>query len=190
MTIEDLRPRVWLLALLASAFSAAALPSDARAKFTCEERGQEPNGIELRGLPSSPIAGRSYTLTVTLADAQGPNPSPYLGGQYCGEAIDPERAPGIDGRFRRAGGDASGVFKLNLRFSRPGPWALSFMGLDGSFYDFGLREVRPSGPAVRAALASGASPAGGSAARTWIAVGGALALTAGLGVALRRKGHT
>jgi hypothetical protein len=185
MSIEAYRSSVWLLALLASAVAVLLLPADVGAKFTCEERGARPGGIALRGLPASPTARRNYSLLVTLPRSHGANPRPHLGAQYCGKASEPETARGIDGWFRQVGGDGSRVFALDLRFPQPGPWALSFMDLDGSFYDFGLRHVRSSAAATSAVPAT--AGAGGSAATTWLISGGALAVAAGLGLAARPR---
>ena len=185
MSIEAHRPPVWLLPLLASALVAGVLPSSAGAKFTCEQRGLQPVGAALRGLPASPIAGRSYRIVVTLPTSTGVNPRPYLGAQHCERAGGREPAPAIDGRFRRVGGQGSRVFALNLRFPRPGPWALSFMDLDGSFYDLGLRQVRWSATGTRITPAT--AQASGSPAATWILAGGGLVVAAGLTVSVRRR---
>jgi LPXTG-motif cell wall-anchored protein len=178
-------PRACLLALLASAVSAVLLPGDALAKFTCEERGRRPERIAARGLPASPIAGRSYRLVVTLPRSSSANPRPYLGAQFCGEASERATAPGIDGWFRRVGGDGSRVFALDVRFPQPGRWALSFMDLDGSFYDFGLRRVRSLPSAARTERAT-VGPEG-SATPTWLIAGGALAIIGGGALAVRRR---
>lgn len=87
-----------------------------------------PDGIELRGLPIRPVVGRTYRLTVALP-GRSPNATPFLGALYCGEHRG-EDVAGADGWFRD---DASepGAFFADLRFSRPGRWALSFMDLAG-----------------------------------------------------------
>jgi hypothetical protein len=192
--------------LLASAVSALLLADDALAKFTCDERGQPPDTIALRGLPASPIAGRSYPLLVTLPTGYGANPAPYLGGQYCGTAGERATVPGLNGSVRRVGGNGSRVFALELRFPRPGPWALSFMDLDGTFYDFGLRRVKARAAAAmnapatartggsatterpgatRAARAAGGTD--GSRATSWLLGGTALAIATGSGLAALRR---
>jgi hypothetical protein len=189
MAIEIHRRAMWLLALLAGV-AAGLLPGSADAKFTCEDRGLEPEGIVLRGLPASPIAGRSYTLTVTLLDGYGPNSGPNLGAQYCGESVEPKNAPGIDAWFRRVGGAGSPVFSADVRFPRPGPWALSVMDLDGYFYDFGLRDVRATSrerAKSRERATTSTAGAGGSGALTWLVVGAALAIAAGAAAVVRHK---
>src|SRR5918996_2701314 len=177
MPIEAHRAPVWLLPLLASALVAGVLPSSAGAKFTCEQRGVQGMGVAVRGLPASRIAGRSYRIVVPLPTSTGVTPRPYLGAQHCERAGGREPAPAIDGRFRRVGGQGSRVFALNLRFPRPGPWALSLMDLDGSFYDLGLRQVRWSATGARITPAT--AQASGSPAATWILAGGGLVVAAG-----------
>ena len=185
MPIEAHRAPVWLLPLLASALVAGVLPSSAGAKFTCEQRGLQPMGVALRGLPASPIAGRSYRIVVTLPTSTGVNPRPYLGAQHCERAGGREPAPSIDGRFRPVGGQGSRVFALDLRFPLPGPWALSFMDLDGSFYDFGLRQVRSSTTGTRTTPAT--AQASGSPAATWLLAGGGLVVAAGVTLTVRSR---
>jgi hypothetical protein len=188
MSIEAHSPAIWLPPLLASALLALVLPSGARAKFTCEERGRPPDGIALHGLPASPIAGRSYQLVVTLARSDGVNPRPYLGAQHCGNASERETAPGVNGRFWPVGGQGSRMFALDLRFPRPGAWALSFMDLDGSFYDFGLRPVRASLPSMSKAPAT--ARVSGPVAMDWFIGAGAVAILAGLALAAPRRARS
>jgi hypothetical protein len=183
MSIEARRLRAWLVALLAGALSVALTAGDAAAKFSCDDRGRQPEGIAVRGLPANPVAERDYTLAVTLRTGYGANPSPYLGAQHCGDAIEPEDAPGFGGQLKRVGANGSRVFTLDLRFPEPGPWALSFMDLDGTFYDFGLRQVSSRRTGVEPAPAAAA---GGSAPTTWLISGAALALAAALAFSVRR----
>jgi len=189
MSIEAHRPPLLLIAVLASTAAALLLPAAAGAKFTCQERGARPQGIALRGLPATPIARRTYTLTVVLPTAHATNPSPYLGTAYCGDAIKPEQAGATGGSFRRVGGHQGGdisVFSLDVRFPHPGPWALSLMDLDGSFYDFGLRPVKPAPPEVKPTPT--AARTGGPPPATWLSAAGAsLAIAAGLALAIRRQ---
>lgn len=197
MSIEVYRPRPLLIAALASAAAALLLPDAAGAKFTCQDRGARPQGIALRGLPATPIARRTYTLTVVLPTVHAANPSPYLGTAYCGEAIKPEQAVATGaqqavatgGWFRRVAGHQGGnasAFSLDIRFPHPGPWALSLMDLDGSFYDFGLRSVKPSPPEWKPTPT--AARTGGPPPVAWIsAVGASLAIAAGLALAIRRQ---
>jgi hypothetical protein len=111
-----------------------AFPPAAGAKFTCEERGRPPEGFVLRGLPAKPVAGRAYSLSVVLRTPDAANPAPYLGAERCGR-----RPPaGAGGWFTPAHGHA---YVLSLRFPSSGRWALSFMDLDGTFYDAGVHRV-------------------------------------------------
>jgi hypothetical protein len=130
-----------LAAILMLAGALLAFPAAAGAKFTCEERGQRPQGFVLRGLPAAPVAERAYPLTVTLLRRRnGVNPTPYLGAERCGAG----GLGGAGGWFRRAAGDR---YVLSLSFSGPGRWALSFMDRGGTFYDLGVRRVEAPGRA-------------------------------------------
>ena len=127
---------------------------------------------------------------VALPD-RGPNPTPYLGTQYCGEH--PGRVVAeADGWFHEAA-RKPGTFFADLRFSRPGRWALSFMDLDGAFHDFGIRRVATSTAGVTPAPDRGKEPqaAAGSSdtsAGIWFAVGGTcVTFGAALFPANRRK---
>jgi hypothetical protein len=85
------------------------------------------------------------------------------------------------------------MFFADLRFSRPGRWALSFMDLDGAFHDFGIRRVVASTARVMSARdrgteAQAAVSSGDSAARLWFGVGGTSVIVgAALFLANRRK---
>ena len=184
MSIEGHRATAWFLSL-AVVLAAAVLPSSAMAKFTCDARGRPPEGIALRGLPASPLAGRSYRIVVTLPRSTGVNARPYLGAQHCGRGSGGEPAPGIDGWFRPVGAQGSRVFTLDVRFPRPGPWALSFMDLDGSFYDFGLRQVWSLATGTRTTPTT--AQASGSPATSWLVGGGGLVVAAGLALTVRRR---
>jgi hypothetical protein len=125
-----------LAAILVLAATLLGFPAAARAKFTCEERGKQPQGFVLRGLPAAPVAERAYPLTVTLLrQRHGVNPTPYLGAERCGG----RGVGGAGGWFRRVRGDR---YALSLRFSESGSWALSFMDRGGAFYDVGLQRVQ------------------------------------------------
>jgi hypothetical protein len=180
---------VRLIATLAALAGALLLTVDAEAKFTCQERGTSPDGIALAGLPARPVVGHTYRITVALP-GHGPNPTPYLGAQYCGEGGE-RAAAGEDGWFRRAA--QPGTFFTHLRFSRPGHWALSFMDLDGTFHDFGIRRAAARGTRVTDDDALGTDPlpavgSTGTPALVWLAVGGAcLTVGAGLLFSSRRK---
>jgi hypothetical protein len=198
MSVAAAHHRVWFLAVLATVV-ALLLPPDAGAKFTCQERGAPLEGIVLRGLPARPIAARTYTLTVTSRTVPAVNPSPYLGAAYCGGATEAAHAGSAGGSFRRLRGPRRDVFSLELRFPRPGLWALSFMDLDGSFHDLGLRRVRAlpnggqraatdarSGGAIQRPMTR-AGRSGGFPAAIGLGAGfGSLALIAGLVVVARR----
>jgi hypothetical protein len=124
-------------------------------------------------LPTQPVVGRTYRLAVALPNS-GPNPTPYLAAQYCGEHAEGVVA-GADGSFREAA-RLPGTFVKELRFSRPGRWALSFMDLDGTFHDFEVRRVAASTARVtpasyRGTEAEAAVGSGDTSAPIWIAVG-------------------
>jgi hypothetical protein len=122
-----------------------ALPAATGAKFPCEGGGKHPRGFTLRGLPDNPVPGRSYELSVMLEERQGVNRSPYLGAEYCGDKPSRGVLAGAGGWFEHAEG---GAYVLSLRFPEPGRWAVSFMDLDGTFYDLGVRRVAARSPAI------------------------------------------
>jgi hypothetical protein len=130
-----------LAAIVLLAIAALTWPVAADAKITCEGGGKRPQGFVLHGLPAAPVAKRSYPLTVSLLrQGHGVNPSPYLGAEPCdGRA---EGMPGAGDWFRPAG---DGRYVLSLSFPRAGPWRVAFMDLNGTFYDLGMRRVRPAG---------------------------------------------
>jgi hypothetical protein len=132
---------VWIILGLASAVAALLSRAIAEAKIGCESRGISRDGIALRGLPPRPVVGCTYSLTVALPDS-GVNAVPYLGAESCGELIG-EAVAGASAWFRKASSQPS-TFVMHLRFSHPGPWAVSFMDLDGTFHDLGLHRVTPA----------------------------------------------
>ena len=90
-----------LIALIAGAAVAVLFTEAAEAKFSCQERGSASEAIVLAGLPARPVAGRTYRLTVTLPDP-GPNPTAYLGAQYCGDR-GKRVVAGVNGTFHDFG---------------------------------------------------------------------------------------
>jgi hypothetical protein len=140
-----------LATIILLAIALLAFPAGASAKFTCEDRGARPRGLDLRGLPATPVAGRAYALSVTLRTPDAANASPYLGAEPCDGR--PEGMPGAGGWFLPVPSEID-LYVLSLRFPHPGSWALSFMDLDGTFYDLGLRRVGAVG--ARAPVAVGA----------------------------------
>jgi hypothetical protein len=181
------------LSVLAIAVALLVLPAGAAAKFTCEARGAPPDGTVLHGLPAKPIAGQTYALSVTLP-ADGVNSAPYLGAEYCGDPRGRGRPAGAGGWFRRVRGTQRDVYTLSLRIPKPGRWALSFMDLDGTFHDLGLRSVPPAAHAdLQPAsldpsnVVARRSP-GGNHHWAWLSAGGVLfAAAAGLALAARTR---
>jgi hypothetical protein len=130
-----------VILLLAVALVALALPAAAQAKITCEQPRTPARDVPLDGLPDAPVAGRTYDVTATLVPDEGVNPVPHLGAEHCGGGVPHEATAGAGGWFRPRGG---GVYVLELRFSHPGPWAVSFMDRHGRFHELGLRTVLPA----------------------------------------------
>jgi hypothetical protein len=132
-----------VIPLLAIALAAVlVLPAAvAQAKITCEEPHLRDRGAPVEGLPEAPVAGRTYTVTATLAPDEGVNPTPHLGAEYCGDAVPHEATAGAGGWFRRRGG---GEYVLELRFRHHGPWMVSFMDRHGGFHELGMRTVLPA----------------------------------------------
>lgn len=178
-----------LIATLAAAAGALLLTPGAEAKFTCQERGSSPAGIALAGLPVRPVVGHTYRIMVALP-GEGANPTPYLGAQYCGEGGE-KAVTGGDGWFRRVAAHP-GTFFTDLRFPRPGRWGLSFMDLDGTSHDFGIRRVAARGIRVTPDHALGTDPnraveSTGTSILVWLALGGAC-LTVGAGLLFSSRG--
>jgi hypothetical protein len=130
-----------VLALLAILLAALVLPAAAQAKVTCEEPRRAGRDVPLRGLPAAPEVDRVYRLTATLQDGEGVNPAPHLAAEYCGGGAAHEATAGAGGWFSARG---NGRYVLDLRFTHPGPWAVSFMDRDGVFHDLGIRRVGPT----------------------------------------------
>lgn len=167
------------VALLTTWAVVVAAPAPAGAKFTCQQRGARPDGIELRGLPAQPIARRTYNLTVTRPTVEGGNATPYLGIGYCGKPILQQAPEPTGGWFRPARGKSRGAFTVELRFAHPGRWAVSFMDLDGTFHDFGLLRIKPRTTPTKAAEATSFLPR--ALPTAWLGAGAAsLAIAAGL----------
>jgi hypothetical protein len=143
--------------LLVALAAAILVPADAAAKVSCESRGFRTPSAELRGLPRSPVVARTYTVRLsTRADALNPNPA--LMTMYCGAGTPLAQTTPANGWFGPAEGP--GAFAIRVRFPEAGPWAVSVMDLDGSFYDLGRREVRlegaPGGSVGEAVVAAAA----------------------------------
>jgi hypothetical protein len=128
-----------VIPLLAILVAVLLLPAAAHAKVTCEGPREPARDVPLRGLPDSPIAGRTYL--VTARSGKGVNPTPHLGAEHCGGHVPHEATAGAGGWFRRVG---DGVYELDLRFPAPGPWAVVYMDRDGRFHELGMRTVRPA----------------------------------------------
>jgi hypothetical protein len=126
--------------LLCLAAAGLLVPADAGAKVSCESRGVRTPSIDLRGLPRSPVVGRTYTVRL-VTHARAWNPRPALATVYCGAGNAIAVTKPANGWFRRA----RGVFDVMARFPQAGSWAISVMDLDGSFHDLGRRHVRPRG---------------------------------------------
>jgi hypothetical protein len=131
--------------VLALVIATMLLPAVAEAKVTCEGARQPERDVRLRGLPDDPVAGRVYRLTATLRPDEGVNHAPHLGAQHCGDRVPHEARAGAGGWFRRQNVHGDRVYGLDLRFSAPGPWALSFMDRAGRFHDLGWRWVETPG---------------------------------------------
>jgi hypothetical protein len=131
-----------VLPLLAIALAAAlVLPAAAQAKITCKEPRTPDPDVPVEGLPEAPVAGRTYTVTATLAPDEGVNPVPHLGAEYCGDAVANAATAGAGDWFKRRG---RGEYVLELRFRHPGPWMVSFMDRHGHFHELGMRTVLPA----------------------------------------------
>jgi hypothetical protein len=168
----------WLAPLLAGLAAFLIVPAGARAKVTCDARGARTPSVDLRGLPRSPVVARTYTVRLVTRTTPAVNPGPALATIYCGAGTPVARTRPANGRFRRAGDPAQGVFDIRLRFPRAGPWAVSLMDLDGTFHDLGRRTVRPHS---RATARPPSHAAGGSGPSAWAVLAvtllGAAALT-------------
>jgi hypothetical protein len=152
-------------------------PPSQRRGPTLEVSGQREEGLVEMAKPR--VAGRGNSL-------RG-----FLGALYGGRHRGPGAA-GTDGWFREAAGEP-GTFFADVRFSRPGRWALSFMDLEGMFHDFGIRSVVASTAQVRPVRERGTEPLaavsdGDTSAWIWYAAGGTcLTRGAALFLANRRK---
>lgn len=166
--------------MLAGSAIALLLPAVAGAKFTCQDRGAPLQGIVLRGLPAQPVARHTYTLTVTRPPLHNANPTPYLGTTYCGNPTRHKTGEPTAGWFQHIRGNPRGVYSLDVRFPHPGPWAVSYMDLDGTFHDAGLHQVEPAPHRTTPAAATRPSAA------TWLGAGVAALAVAGFAF-FRRK---
>jgi hypothetical protein len=175
------------LVLLVCLCASLLMPAGAAAKVTCDTGGPRAPSIDLRGLPRSPVVGRTYSLRL-VTHARALNDRPVLMTMHCGAGNPVANTSPANGSFRRLGDPAGGVFTLSVRFPRAGPWAVSVMDLDGSFFDLGRRKVRAEAAAPPAVTHPDPSAPGANGLSGWVwpAAVAALAAGAGLALAVRR----
>jgi hypothetical protein len=174
--------RVLTASTLATAAAGIALPAPGNAKVSCDGRVQV-SSVDLIGLPADPQAGSAYAVTVDLPRKHPVNPRALLIGVLCGGdglEVGERYLRGADTlQFRGVPTGPAGD-SFEVRFPSPGRWRLASMDVSGSFRDHGFVSVRsPSSAPVDKGGAAGAP----------LVIAAALLVSAGLALALRRRGR-
>lgn len=139
---------IWLML----AVGLALLPAGAAdAKITCARGQAAATGVELEGLPRSPVAATTYKVTLDLPRGTAVNPEPVVQILRCpadrnrGDLVDVDSSPvsGVD--------TGAGDYAFPVRFARAGRWRMVAFDRSGMFHDFGFLNV--SRPVASSALA-------------------------------------
>lgn len=128
----------WTVSALAT-FAALAVPAVAGAKVSCEYRGERIDADRVSGLPSEPVAGRTYAVTLASRGMTVIDSSPNLTVLDCA-GPGPEPAD-LDG-FRLAQTGAPGKYTADVSFPGPGRRTVSVTGLRPAHIDLGAYQVR------------------------------------------------
>lgn len=181
--MKALRGRLGATAV--AALAVLALPGDAGAKVTCQQRGVEGAGVEVSGLPAAPVAAQRYELTVTVgtADVDVIHAVPTLAVLSC-----PGAEHGDFSSLRATPTDDPLTFTVDVRFPKPGRYAMSVFGRD-QLYDAGLHDVVTAAAAEEpASTSASAAPSSGTPGSLWIGAAAAVAaVAAASSVAVRRR---
>lgn len=174
---------VRMLLALVPVIALLALPASTPAKISCQERGPRGSAVEVSGLPTEPVAGRTYAVTFQVGTEDAIHRRPRLAVMHCGRS---EARLDANELFRwiPASIREGGRYGLDLRFTAPGRWALSVFDRSGQLHDAGLHHVLPAGSDTTGRGGPFAAPAG-----VWAGAAAALGVGGGAIAFARRRGR-
>jgi hypothetical protein len=132
--------------ICAGLVSAVATPPNAEAKISCASK-ERLTDVPLEGLPSAPVAARTYTVVLRLPRRNAVNPEPMLMTARCSGAADSTVLPhdhGVGSAPVPGVENGAGTFAFDVRFKRSGRWRMVAMDQSGGFHDFGFLNVVPA----------------------------------------------